>query len=108
MDGDVYKIVDSPSGHTVAQLNLVEGCRCLSPETSDSQVRANKVLTVYIENNEPEGWGPVDSRTVYRVGAVTESHDFNDDETTVSGAGIHAFREREDALDWMEQADLEE
>lgn len=106
MNPDFYKIVDSPSGHTVAQLDLVEGGRTVSPDTGDSQIRANKVLTVYLENSEPEGWGPVDNRTVYRVGAVTTAHEFIEDDTRVSGPGIHAFLDRQDALDWMEQADL--
>lgn len=100
-----YKIVQTHDGPSVAHLTT-DGLDTELVEPKDEQVRADKFRTEYIENNQPMGWGPVDGRTEYRIGEVTEADELNRDESAVSAAGLHAFTNRQDALDWMESAEI--
>lgn len=103
----LYKVVQTDKGPTIA--HLLSGptdATLVFPDDRETQVRADRLLVEYIENNENMGWGPVDGRTVYKIGEVTEAHSLNEDESVVSGAGLHAFTEREDARKWMRDAQL--
>ncbi len=102
----MFKVVDSNAGPTIAHLRPADGATCVEPDTSDSRSRLDRVVTTWLENNESLGWGPVDGRTEYRIGKVTKAPTLNRDETVVSGAGLHVFNERDDAVNWMEQADI--
>lgn len=95
-----YKVVETAAGETVAHLKHV-GDVIVEPEARDTQVRVDKVITQYIENNHTMGWGPVDKRTVYKVGEVTEADEVNTDVSIVSASGLHAFTEKDAALSWM-------
>jgi hypothetical protein len=101
-----YKIVQSDAGPTVAHLIVPESAVVIKPHVDDSHFRADRLLVEFLENMETMGWGPVDERTVYSVGEVTEVDDLDEDEEVVSGAGLHAFGDRGDALRWMEQAEI--
>ncbi len=101
-----YKIVQSDAGPTVAHLDIPIDATVVRPNADDSRLRADRLLVEFLENMETMGWGPVDERTVYSIGEVTEADDLDEDEEVVSGAGLHAFRDREDALDWLEGADI--
>jgi|APHM01.1.fsa_nt_gi hypothetical protein len=102
-----YKVVQSDSGPTIAHLSLPSAAATCRPNcANDSRLRASALLVEWLENNEPMGWGPVDGRTVYKVGEVTEATGLNDDPSIVSGEGLHLFGERKDAADWMETANI--
>jgi len=97
MPATVFKVVQTESGPRVAHLRLPEGTNTFHRETaSDSRFRAERLLPIFIEGCHTVGWGPVDGRTIYRIGEITVS----------DGYGLHAFRKRRDAEKWMEQADI--
>lgn len=104
----VYKVVDTNDGPTIAHLQVPDSATTVQPEADDSRLRADKLRTKYIENLTSTSWGPVDQRTVYSIGEVTEADAFDSDPQTVSGAGLHAFKERDDAEAWMEQAEIDQ
>lgn len=97
----LYKVVETKVGQTIAHLKHIGDVIVEPKDVSDTRVRVDKVLTEYIENNRTTAWGPVDKRTVYSVGEVTEADEVNTDVSIVSGAGLHAFREKDAALKWM-------
>lgn len=101
-----YKVVDTDSGLSIAHVELTDDAEMVVPVGDKAKVRADELYVEFIENYCSEGWGPVDGRTMYRVGEVTAVDEFNDDESEVSGAGLHAFQYRRDAEKWMETADL--
>lgn len=102
----VYKVVQTDDGPSIAHLHLPEDAAAVLPDTDDSRLRASALVPTYIENLTDTGWGPVDGRTIYRIGERTEAPTIDRDESTVSGAGLHAFRERSDAEAWMEHAEI--
>lgn len=101
-----YKVVKTANGPTVAHLVFPDGCTVVRPEADDSRLRVDRARTEFIEDMESTAWGPVDERTVYSIGEVTEAEQLDEDPEVVSGAGLHAFEKRQDAVKWMEQADI--
>jgi hypothetical protein len=102
-----YKVVQSDTGPTIAHLTIPEwATTCCPNEANDSRLRASAVRVTYLENNQAMGWGPIDGRTVYSIGTVTEATGLDEDPSIVSGKGIHLFNDREDAVDWMAAADI--
>jgi len=77
-------------------------------EADDSRLRADRLLVEHIENLTSTAWGPVDQRTVYSIGEVTRANTLETDESVVSGAGLHAFKDRDDAVTWMEHAEIDQ
>lgn len=107
MTQELYKVVQSAEGPTIAHLLTVSSTTLVKPaDADDSRVRADSLLVYHLENHEDVGWGPVDGRTVYQVGEQTEADNLDEDEETVSSAGLHAFEKREDAKRWMQAADI--
>lgn len=102
----VYKVVDTDDGPTIAHLQVPDSATTVKPKANDSRLRADRLRTEYIENLTSTAWGPVDQRTVYSIGEVTRADALETDESVVSGAGLHVFRERDDAVAWMEQAEI--
>lgn len=103
----LYKVVDTPDGPSIAHLRLPDDAATVEPDADDSRLRADRLLVEYIENLTRTAWGPVDQRTVYSIGEVTRADALETDESVVSGAGLYAFKERDDAVAWMEQAEIE-
>lgn len=100
-----YKVVDTNSGLSIAHIDARIANHVITPETDDSRVRVDTCMTTYIENNESLGWGPIDQRTTYQIGETTNAEDICTDETNVSGAGLHLFTNRTDAIAWMNTVD---
>jgi len=103
----VYKVVGTDDGPTICHLRVPCDATTVQPQVDDSRLRAEKLLTEYIENLKTTGWGVIDQRTVYSIGEITEADALETDESVVSGAGLHAFKKRKDAKKWMEKAEIE-
>jgi hypothetical protein len=94
---EVYKVLQTDGGPEVAHLQLPEGAETMHEESGDdSRFRATRAVPVFIEGNHVMGWGPVDGRTVYRVG----------EETRAENHGLYLFRKKVDAYTWMKHADI--
>lgn len=106
VDNVYYKVVQTTDGPTIAHLRVPKSATVCRPNKRDGQIRSSALEPFYLENNKSEGWGPVDERTVYKVGTIVEVDEINEDPTVVSGAGLHAFDNRKDAKKWMENADI--
>jgi len=98
----VYKVVETETGLSVAELSVPVDADIVQPDTAgDSRVRVNKVVPEFIEDYSTTAWGPVSKNTVYEIGCVTRAT-LNRDESQISSAGIHAFTEKKDAEKWMQ------